>query len=231
MKFFILAGGYSTRTRKLGIEQKALARVVNPFTDDVDYLVNHQIEFAKKVVPETDIVVVTGWKGDELKKLVNDYYPNVDIIVDKYILGLGVAWLQIIYRLGTIDFISLNVDNIHGLESVVKLKEYLNNRRMLVFGVHKRFWKGGSGDTILVNDNNKFLGFGESNYMMSGLYMLKGEYVANLVPHYKAFEKKEEFTPKMVFNQFLKMRSNIYVEKIIRWYDAGSSKGLKKILV
>jgi len=227
----ILAGGYSTRTRELGVEQKAIAKVRHPFTDEIDYMVNHQIEWMKQLFPEQYIVVLVGHKGNDVIKAIRERYQDVKIIWDRYIAGVGMAWMQVLERYGNIDFLSLNVDNLHGIDVVGKLKYYVKERKPCMVIVHKKYWKHGKGDTVTFDRSGIFTGFGNSNYMMSGIYVVNGIYVQGLMPSYRVVMRQAEFTPRDVYSQFLNMQYKVEVVKTKQWHDAGNVEGLKKVLV
>ena len=231
VRAYILAGGYSTRTRELGIEQKALAYIKHPWTGEEDYLINHQIKFLKQITPESYITVVVGHKGNEVVEVVKEKFGGVNILWDRYVSGIGMVWKQIVERHGAFPFLSLNVDNLHGNDTLELLRK-LDARTGWVFAVNKRYLKHGSGDGIKFDRDGYFLGFdSDSKYVMSGLYFLHGRYVDNLYPPYKVILKKSEFKPVDVYEQFLKMKYVVKVAKVRKWYDCGNPTDLGKLLV
>jgi NDP-sugar pyrophosphorylase family protein len=225
MKVLILAGGFSTRLRSLGIEQKAAEKV--RWNGKIAPLVVHQVEWAQKLADE--VVVMVGWKEDYVREAIKGL--KVETIRDTIIGGQWWCWKQFYSVYGNIDFVSLNVDDLHvdGVIEYVK-KAFGTTAASMIWARRPEgkytVYKVKNSQIETIEQKVGILG----GWIGTGIYTLRGRDIAEtpMLGHTYEEQKADFFIERMLKDG--KIVGAIKLPTGV-WFDAGNLEGMRKIRV
>ena len=229
----ICAGGKSTRTREIGVMQKACAMV--KWNGKIKPVVVHQIDALRGKVDE--IYVVVGWMAEDVKQAIRRYnVNNIKFFHDRKIEGLGAVWKQFTERThyrGLI--ISVNVDDLHqpdvydtingvgiGMVKATRpygeLSDFFDMKGKTVYEVENGYVKRviGKCDGIL------------DGYIGSGIYVFNAD---DLRTAFYRKNEKGEYDPDLVVEDLISKGVKFKCYETGLWCDVGNPKILKKVMV
>jgi len=229
----ICAAGKSTRTREIGVMQKACAVV--RWNGQVKPMVLHQIDSVRGKVDE--IYVALGWMAEDVKACMRRYGVNdVKIFYDRKIEGLGMLWKQFVDRRPHYkgNILSINVDDLHyqyvfdnmaevgvGMVNVNRIYGRLDSifslKGKTAYEVEGGYVKGVKGKYGMV----------KADYVGSGIYMLNADDLRDV--YY--VKNNGEYDPDSVIASLISNGVKLKAHLTGVWFDGGNPEILKDILV
>jgi len=230
MKVVILAAGMGTRVRPLThIINKTLIPIHGqPF---MSYTIDDLLNIGVK---QKDIFIVAKYKLEQIYNFVENYYPDVNVIIQPDYNGTGGAVESVIQYIQDDNFLVLNGDNYYGIDVLETVVENYKDNELNAMFTFETDYPERYGIMSYDQDNNPiriiekpqlFIG----NQANSGMYVFNTEMLYDIISNssFVAHDKKELYITDVC--NYMLDNNIMNVEQIHRPIDLGKLEDIRTI--